>query len=225
MSGPSASRFVAEVARFIGTPYVWGGDRPGGFDCSGLVYYALRTIGITSVPRTSEEQWGWVHKISKSQLRPGDLVFEQWPGEASPGHVAIYVGGGQIIQAPQPGENVQRVKWSPNIVRGEGGKVIGYGRVPGLSGTGASASGGGGKGGSGGSGAPVSTATLTAAQGASIGGLLAGTGNLVHGIAVIIDRLGAMFAPGQGYRTAFALAALLLVFFAYRAFVGGGIRA
>lgn len=133
-SGPkSGSAFVSEVAKFIGTPYQWGGDSPGGFDCSGLVYYALRQLGVGNVPRTSEQQWGWVQRISESQLAPGDLIFEQWPGEASPGHVAIYSGPGQIIQAPAPGEDVQRVPWSPSIVHGEGGQIVGYGRVPGLS--------------------------------------------------------------------------------------------
>lgn len=133
-TGPkSGSAFVSEVAKFIGTPYVWGGASPGGFDCSGLVYYALRQLGDTGVPRTSEQQWGWVQRISEAQLAPGDLIFEQWPGEVSPGHVAVYAGNGQIIQAPAPGQDVQQVSWSPSIVHGEGGQIVGYGRVPGLS--------------------------------------------------------------------------------------------
>lgn len=128
----SGSAFVQEAAKFIGTPYQWGGAAPGGFDCSGLVQYALEKLGLRNVPRTSEEQWAWVQHIPESQLAPGDLIFEQWPGEASPGHVAIYSGRGQIIQAPAPGQNVQRDKWSPSIVHGEGGQIVGYGRVPGL---------------------------------------------------------------------------------------------
>src|SRR6185437_7004130 len=86
--GPSAAAFLALARRALGTPYVWGGHAPGGFDCSGLVYWSARAAGIKGMPRTSEQQWGFVNRISESQLRPGDLVFEQWPGDqAAPGHV------------------------------------------------------------------------------------------------------------------------------------------
>lgn len=133
-SGPhSGSAFVSEAAKFLGKPYVFGAAGPGAFDCSGLVKYSLEKMGLAGVPRTSEEQWGWVQRISQGELAAGDLIFEQWPGEASPGHVAIYAGNGSIIQAPAPGEDVQRVKWSPSIVHAEGGQIVGYGRVPGLS--------------------------------------------------------------------------------------------
>lgn len=135
--------FVAAARRFIGVPYVWGGESPSGFDCSGLVAYTLAHMGITGVPRTSEEQWGWVQRISQSQLQPGDLVFESWPGEAPPGHVAIYSGGNRIIEAPAPGQNVHEVPWSPGGITASGGQVIGYGRVPGMSYGGEPASGGG----------------------------------------------------------------------------------
>jgi cell wall-associated NlpC family hydrolase len=73
---------VDEASKFLGTPYIWGGATPKGFDCSGLVQYALERLGLRNVPRTSEAQWAWVKRISRSQLRPGDLIFEQWPGEA-----------------------------------------------------------------------------------------------------------------------------------------------
>jgi cell wall-associated NlpC family hydrolase len=143
-TGPrSGSSFVQEAAKFIGRPYVFGAAGPSAFDCSGLVYYGLRQMGVQGVPRTSEEQWGWVDRIPASQLAPGDLIFEQWPGEVSPGHVAIYAGGGEIIQAPAPGEDVQRVKWSPSIVHSEGGQIVGYGRVPGLTYSGSPAQGSG----------------------------------------------------------------------------------
>lgn len=137
-----ASDFVHEVEKFIGTPYVWGGDKPGGFDCSGLVFYALQQVGIKNPPRTSEEQWAWVKHISRDQLQAGDLVF--YAGSdgtaSSPGHVAIYVGNGQVVQAPHTGEDVQRTPLA------DMGQAAGYGRVPGISG----ASGGGGGGGGGG---------------------------------------------------------------------------
>lgn len=133
-TGPkSGTSFVQEAGKFIGTPYKWGGASPGGFDCSGLVQYALDKLGLKNVPRTSEQQWGWVQRIPQSQLAPGDLVFEQWPGEVSPGHVAIYAGNNEIIQAPSQGQDVQKVHWSPSIVHAQGGQIVGYGRVPGLS--------------------------------------------------------------------------------------------
>ena len=146
--GPSASAFLSKLRAALGTPYVWGGAAPGGFDCSGLVQWALQSVGLRNVPRTSEAQWGWVQRISQAQLQPGDLIFEQWPGDGpAPGHVAIYTGRGKIEEAPQPGEPVHEVPWSPGSVSAAGGRVIGYGRIPGLSGLGAPIGLGGGGGG------------------------------------------------------------------------------
>lgn len=131
MASASGAAFVALAATFLGTPYQWGGDAPGGFDCSGLVYYSLGKLGI-SAPRTSEQQWAWTQHISQDQLQPGDLVFENWPGESPPGHVAIYAGNNQIIEAPAPGQNVHKVAWTPGEITASGGTVTGYGRIPGL---------------------------------------------------------------------------------------------
>lgn len=146
MASITGSAIVTEVRKFLGDPYVYGAAGPSSFDCSGLVQYALEQLGMTSVPRTSEAQWGWVKKISQSQLQPGDLIFEQWPGDsAAPGHVVIYIGGGQIIQAPETGQDVSIASWSPQSVAKAGGTVVGYGRVPNVaaSGTSASSTGGG----------------------------------------------------------------------------------
>ena len=142
MAGPSGAQFVKELESLLGEPYVYGATGPGSFDCSGLVQYTLTKLGLHGVPRTSEQQWNWVKKISKSQLQPGDLVFSQWPGDnASPGHVQIYVGNGQVIGADTV--NVEKVPLSSNA-----GQIVGYGRAPGayLHGGGAAASGGGGGG-------------------------------------------------------------------------------
>jgi hypothetical protein len=79
-----------------------------------------------------------VQHIKASQLQPGDLIFEQWPGDGpAPGHVAVYTGNGKIEEAPQPGDPVHIIPWSPGSVSAEGGRVVGYGRVPGLGGGGA----------------------------------------------------------------------------------------
>lgn len=122
--------FVAEVSKFINkTPYVYGGTTPSGFDCSGLVMYALQQLGIKNVPRTSEAQWAWVTPIKQADLQPGDLVFSQWPGDdTSPGHVAVYAGNGQLIEAPHPGEDVHQIPLNSGYLP----YVTGYGRVPGI---------------------------------------------------------------------------------------------
>ena len=125
-------RFVAEAHKFIGDPYVYGAAGPKEFDCSGLVYYSLHKLGISSVPRTSEEQWNWTDHISYKDLQPGDLIFMQFPGDnAAPGHVVIYAGNNRIIQAPQPGQDVQEVSWKPSDMAAWGGRIVGYGRIPG----------------------------------------------------------------------------------------------
>lgn len=127
----SGASIVTEAEKFLGDPYVYGGTSPSGFDCSGLVQYVLEHLGVSDVPRTSEEQYAWATKISESDLEPGDLIFSQWPGDgASPGHVAIYAGNGDLIEAPQPGEDVHKVPFNSSYQS----YVVGYGRVPGVAG-------------------------------------------------------------------------------------------
>lgn len=89
---------VAEAAKhFVGTPYVWGGTGPRGFDCSGFTQYILKQNGI-EVPRNSYEQFHVGRVVSKQELEPGDLVFFSTyaPG---PSHLGIYVGEGRFIHA------------------------------------------------------------------------------------------------------------------------------
>jgi NlpC/P60 family/Lysozyme like domain len=142
MAAQTGSDFVARLSRYIGTPYRWGGDTPSGFDCSGLVYYVLHRMGIKDAPRTSEDQYAWTSRVAANQLRPGDLIFLNFPGEVSPGHVMVYAGDSQAIQAPAPGQDVQEVPFMPKRAgaRVWGGKIVGYGRVPGLGGTGTDSS-------------------------------------------------------------------------------------
>lgn len=125
---------MATAGRYVGTPYVWGGMGPSGFDCSGLVAYSLDNLGVRNVPRTSEEQYRWTEKVPPDALQAGDLVFMNFPGESSPGHVMIYAGGGRVIQAPAPGGYVEEVKFKPQPDGSTewGGTVVGYGRIPGL---------------------------------------------------------------------------------------------
>jgi len=64
VSGISGNDIVVEAEKFRGDPYVWGAAGPSSFDCSGLVQYTLQRLGVKNVPRTSEDQWNWVEKIS-----------------------------------------------------------------------------------------------------------------------------------------------------------------
>jgi cell wall-associated NlpC family hydrolase len=118
-SVPSVSGSAGAAVRFaysvIGKPYVYGADGPGGYDCSGLTMRAWAAAG-KSLPHNAAAQWGVVRHISRSQLAPGDLVFYRGLG-----HVALYVGGGQIIDAPRAGTTVS--KRTISIM-----PVYGYGR-------------------------------------------------------------------------------------------------
>jgi cell wall-associated NlpC family hydrolase len=103
----------------IGLPYQWGGTGPDGFDCSGLTSMAWKHAGVT-IPRTSQEQWAGLRHVSKPA--PGDLVFSYWtdPADpASPNHVQIYAGHGDVIGADTT--DVERVPLSTDA-----GHIVGY---------------------------------------------------------------------------------------------------
>jgi cell wall-associated NlpC family hydrolase len=94
---------VGIAMQYLGTPYVWGGASPSGFDCSGFVMYVFAQVGI-SLPHYTVAQYNYANSVSvsRSELQPGDLVFF-----AGLGHVGIYVGGGQFIHAPHTGDVVR----------------------------------------------------------------------------------------------------------------------
>jgi peptidoglycan DL-endopeptidase CwlO len=97
----AAASAIGYARAELGKPYLWGGTGPGAFDCSGLVMQAWAHAGV-AIPRTSQGQWAALPHITEGQLQPGDLVFYTGalePGEAPPGHVVMYLGGGQIIEA------------------------------------------------------------------------------------------------------------------------------
>lgn len=107
-----ASQVIAAAKQFLGVPYVWGGSSPSpGFDCSGLMQYVFRSVGVY-LPRVAEDQKNYGTRISPSNVQPGDLVFkEDNTGYAY--HVGMYIGGGQWIQAPQTGDVVKISPYNP----------------------------------------------------------------------------------------------------------------
>jgi cell wall-associated NlpC family hydrolase len=99
---PSQYGGVVGIAmQYLGTPYVWGGSSPGGFDCSGLVMFAYSQVGV-SLPHHAADQYNYGVPVSRDQLEPGDLVFFDGLG-----HVGIYIGNGQFVHAPHTGDVVK----------------------------------------------------------------------------------------------------------------------
>ncbi len=101
----------------VGTPYRYGGADRRGFDCSGLVLYVHRAIGI-AVPRTAAAQWRQARKVPVTGLRAGDLLFfriDRGKGD----HIAIYAGGGRFIHAPSGGKAVARANLADPYWRGQ----------------------------------------------------------------------------------------------------------
>ncbi|MGH3120254.1 MAG: NlpC/P60 family protein [Streptosporangiaceae bacterium] len=102
----AAGQAVAYAYSKLGDPYVYGATGPSSFDCSGLVQAAWASAGV-AIPRTTYEQVAALPAVSTSSLQPGDLLF--FDGD---GHVGIYVGGGYLIDAPQTGQDVEKVALS-----------------------------------------------------------------------------------------------------------------
>ena len=95
----TGSQILAKATEYLGTPYVYGGASPSGFDCSGFVYYVYGTFGI-SVGRTPAEQYNAGMVVDKANLQPGDIVLFAGTGSSSISHTGIYAGNGQFIHSP-----------------------------------------------------------------------------------------------------------------------------
>jgi cell wall-associated NlpC family hydrolase len=98
---PTHGNVIDYAMSQLGTPYVWGGGAPGGFDCSGLVMWAYAQVGV-SLPHSSYAMWNDGVAVPRDQLQPGDIVFFDGLG-----HVGLYIGGDQFIEAPHTGDVVK----------------------------------------------------------------------------------------------------------------------
>lgn len=105
------AKLLAFAKSAIGTPYLWGGAGPGGFDCSGIVQWAFANGLNISIPRTTYGQAATGRLVGTNTLKgakPGDVIFTQYGegGKAGPGHEGLYLGGGQVLSAPHTGAKV-----------------------------------------------------------------------------------------------------------------------
>lgn len=96
----SATSLISYAYKFLGTPYVWGGTTPSGFDCSGFTQYVFRHFGY-SIGRTTYDQIKSGRAVSRANMQPGDLIFTH------SGHVGIYIGNNRFIHAPHTGDVVK----------------------------------------------------------------------------------------------------------------------
>jgi cell wall-associated NlpC family hydrolase len=103
---PTLGDRAARIAlKAVGVPYRWGGSSlAGGFDCSGLVYWTYRRLGV-ELPHSSYALFGRGRKVARSRMKPGDLLFFYGLG-----HVGVYLGRGRMVHAPQSGRRVEVVE-------------------------------------------------------------------------------------------------------------------
>jgi peptidoglycan DL-endopeptidase CwlO len=119
----SAQVAVDKALEQVGKPYQYGANGPDSFDCSGLTSYAWRHAGV-DITRTSRSQWHATTRINRSEIQPGDLVFFSRDGTPSGiGHVAMYIGGGDVVEASRSGVPVRTS--SQAMSRSD---ILGYGR-------------------------------------------------------------------------------------------------
>ncbi|SFI30337.1 Putative cell wall binding repeat-containing protein [Bacillus sp. 71mf] len=119
---------VLDVAQnYLGVPYVWGGKNSSGLDCSGFVYYSWNQAGYSRGYETSQGLYNSSQRISRANAEPGDLVFfSETYSTSAVTHVAIYVGGDDIIEASSGAGKVKYSKLSTNWYKD---KLVGFGRI------------------------------------------------------------------------------------------------
>ncbi len=124
------SDVVALARSRLGLPYIWGATGPDSFDCSGLVVWVYRRLGL-DIPRTAQQQFSWATPISPAAMQRADLVFYAHTYATSPSepitHVGIYAGGGVVVMATTSGDFVRTVSLDDPYWRAH---FAGAGRVP-----------------------------------------------------------------------------------------------
>lgn len=105
-TGTLGERIAATARAQLGSPYRYGGSDPAGFDCSGLVHFAHAAHGV-AVPRTTAAQFSAATPVPERQLNAGDLLFFRFEAGPKVTHVAIYMGDGRFVHAPQSGRSVE----------------------------------------------------------------------------------------------------------------------
>ena len=117
---PQRRELMRVAHHSIGTRYKWGGETPTqGFDCSGLMRYSYKQVGI-KIPRTSAKQRNASRQLSRSQLQPGDMIFFKIDKRTN--HVGIYTGNGKFIHASSGSRRVKKEKldtpyWNQHVVK------------------------------------------------------------------------------------------------------------
>lgn len=116
VNSEKARTVILEAYEYLGVPYVWGGTTPSGFDCSGLMQYIYKEVGVY-LPRVARAQQNYGIIIPLTQIQPGDMVFREYPAT----HVGIYIGDGKVLHAPQTGDVVKiatyRESWWTSATR------------------------------------------------------------------------------------------------------------
>jgi hypothetical protein len=125
MAATTGQDVLNYLMQFVGQPYVWGGQAPGGFDCSGLMWYGAKNFGI-NIPRTSNAQLAALRNIPSAQAQVGDLVFFDSDNNGQSDHVGMYAGNGQVLVADHTGTNIHVVPVSTEA------RITGVGRMPGI---------------------------------------------------------------------------------------------
>tara|TARA_B100000767_G_C19743043_1_gene527117 strand:- start:108 stop:722 length:615 start_codon:yes stop_codon:yes gene_type:complete len=103
-------KITSEINKYLGVPYLWGGDNPNAFDCSGLVYWTLKKSLDLSIPRTTNQQYNYWKKLISNQfqnLKEGDLVYFKTFGSNPVSHVGIFIGNNTFVHSPKKNDYVK----------------------------------------------------------------------------------------------------------------------
>lgn len=119
-------KITAEINKYLGVPYLWGGDNPNAFDCSGLVQWTLKKSLDLSIPRTTNQQYNYWKKLISNQfqnLKEGDLVYFKTFGSNPVSHVGIFIGNNTFIHSPKKNDVVKKASLNSGYWRS---KLVGF---------------------------------------------------------------------------------------------------